>query len=202
MSVKEIYLKAVKGIRSYKQQIDNHKSSERYGADIVSTYNNIGLIIEELTDELDRVFSSDKLCDAFFSDDELQDFLSDNLTELFNEYEEFKKKKKCEEKVALAYEWLFQVMLLTTDDEDIKSRITLNANDITLFINKKSPVKAGDIQVGNRVKIRIKSDGSTEELFVIVDETIDNYIYAYLGDHQQESDLIIFPADRVFQVLR
>lgn len=193
------FKKALKSIEEYKKLIDGHKGSKEYGNDIVTKYNEIGYNIEELTNEIELIFNNDKSYEEYFNNDDLLDGVSDTLTEAFNNFSKLLSLKKCEEKVALAYEWLFEVMLFTTDDEDIKSRITLNSNGIKI----KTPSKkyTGTINEGDKVKVDLLSSGKTEEIILLVEELVDDFIYTYLGDKEDEHDLIIFKKELVTKVL-
>lgn len=190
---------ALKSIEEYKKLIDNHKGSKDYGNEIVTKYNEIGYNIEELTNEIEEIFNNEKSYEKYFNNDDLLDEVSDSLTDAFNSFSKLLSLKKCEEKVALAYEWLFEVMLFTTDDEEIKSRITLNSNGIKV----KTPTKkyTGAIKEGDKVKITILSTGKSEDITLIAEEIVDDFIYTYLGDKEDEHDLIIFNKELVNKVI-
>ncbi len=198
MSINSLLELSVESIRKYKILIDEHKGSKEYGNDIVSCYNTLGENIEALTEEIEDVFGNDERYNNHFENDEVQDDISLWLNKAFNEYELLKEEKSCEEKVALAYEYLFEVMLFTSDDEEIKSKITLNNNDITLLKNPNPITET--INEKSVVLVKVKSEGKTEEMFLEIEETIDDFLYSYLGDKENEEDLIIFPIDRVFSV--
>lgn len=198
MSIVSLLEISVDSIRKYKKLIDSHDSSKEYGSDIVNAYNTLGENIEALSEEVEEIFNSDKKYQSLFEDDDIQDSISNWLNSTFTEYEDLKKQKRCEEKVALAYEWLFEVMLFTTDDEDIKSKITLNSNGISLVKNTKD--LSDKLKEGSKVLLKIKSEGKVEEMFLVVEEIIDDYIYSYLGDAENEHDLIIYPRECIFKI--
>lgn len=198
MSIKSLLELSIGSIREYKGLIDSHKSNKEYGNDIVSSYNTLGENIEALSVEIEEIFSKDKLYNDHFEDDDIQDYISDQLNEVFEEYEALKKQKNCEEKVALAYEWLFEVMLFTSDDEELKSKITLNSNDIKMQPRDSGTI--GEIKEKSKVSVKIQYDGKTEDIYLVVEEIIDDYLYCYLGDKENEQDLIIFSIDKVFKV--
>ncbi|OQY38376.1 MAG: hypothetical protein B6229_06065 [Spirochaetaceae bacterium 4572_7] len=89
-------------------------------------------------------------------------------------------------------------MLFTSDDEDIKSKITLNSNNIELSKNN-NPITS-PLTEGMKVLLKIIVDGKTEDMYVIIEEILDDYIYSYIGDKENEEDLIIFPIDCIFVV--
>jgi len=198
MSIKSLLEISIDSIKNYKTLIDGHKSNKEYGNDIVSAYNILGDNIEALSEEIDDIFSSDESYTTHFESDDIQDYISFQLNNAFDDYEELKKQKKCEEKVSLAYEWLFEVMLFTTDDEELKSKITLNKNDIKIIDSK---VNLSDkIKEKSRVKIEIEYDGQIEDIVLVVEEIVDDYLYCYLGDKENEEDLIIFNSNKVLEV--
>lgn len=198
MEIINNFKKALKAIDEYKSMIDNHKGSKDYGNDIVTKYNEIGYNIETLTSEIEDIFTDEKKYDEYFENDELLDEISDTLTDAFNKFSKLLSLKKCEEKVALAYEWLFEVMLFTTDDEEIKSRITLNSNGIKVKSNSKP--FSGDVKEGDKVKIAIISSGKEEDITLVAEEIVDDFIYTYLGDKEDEHDLIIFNKEVIRKV--
>lgn len=198
MSIKSLVEISIDSIKNYKTLIDNHKGSRDYGNDIVSSYNFVGENIEALSEEIEDIFSDDKRYSEHFESDDIQDFLSEQLNLAYDEYEKLKNQKKCEEKIALAYEWFFEVMLFTTDDEEIKSKITLNSNNITLIPNTRE--NNFDIKEKSKVLIKISDYGKTEEMYLVVEEVVDDYLYSYLGDKDNEEDLIIFHKENVFKV--
>lgn len=198
MSIKSLLELSIDSIRTYKKLIDQHTSNKPYGNDIVSSYNLLGENIEALAEGIEEIFSNDKNYTEHFESDDIQDYISLQLNAIFDEYEELKKQKKCEEKVSLAYEWLFEVLLFTCDDEDIKSKITLNSNEISLVENFNTLDK--DVTEKSRILVKIDYDGDIEEIYLVVEEVVDDYIYSYLGDKENEEDLIIFNKNRVFSV--
>lgn len=198
MSIVSLLEISVDSIRKYKKLIDGHDSSKEYGSDIVNAYNTLGENIEALTEEVEEIFNSNKKYESLFEDDNIQDSISDWLNSAFTEYENLKKQKRCEEKVALAFEWLFEVMLFTTDDEDIKSKITLNSNGISLVKNTNE--LKGKLKEGSKVLLKVKSEGKVEEMYLIVEEIVDDYVYSYLGDVENEHDLIIYSRECIFNI--
>lgn len=201
MSIVSLLELSIESIQKYKNMIDNHKSNKDYGSDIVNCYNNAGENLQALSDEVESIFNNDKLYNQLFEDDDVQDAISNWLNIAYNNYEKFKKQKNCEEKVALAYEWLFEIMLFTTDDEEIKSKITLNSNDIYLVDNNSvDSIDKSSIKEKSKVLVKAESAGKTEDFFLIVDEVIDDYLYSYIGDASNEEDLIIYPISKVFLV--
>lgn len=198
MSIKSLLEISIDSIRTYKKLIDQHNSNKEYGNDIVSSYNLLGENIEALSEEIEEIFSNDKSYIEHFESDDIQDFISLQLNNIYNEYENLKNQKQCEEKVALAYEWLFEVMLFTCDDEEIKSKITLNSNDILLMENTLNSNQ--EIKEKSRIMVKINYDRKIEDIFLIVEEIVDDYIYSYIGDKENEEDLIIFNKNRVFSV--
>lgn len=198
MSIISLLELSIISIEKYKTLIDGHKSNKEYGSDIVSSYNVIGENIEALSQEIEDIFSNDELYNSHFESDEIQDDLSSQLNTAFERYEDLKDQKKSEEKVSLAYEWLFEVMLFTMDDEELKSKFTLNSNDI-----KMQPRDAGiigEITEQSKVCVKIQYDGKTEDVYLAIEEIVDDYLYCYLGDKENEQDLIIFSVDKVFKV--
>lgn len=198
MSIISLLELSVESIRTYKKLINEHTGNKDYGNDIVATYNILGENIESLNEAVEEVFANENKYEEHFEDDEIQDSISLWLNKVFSEYEELKKQKRCEEKVALAYEYLFEVMLFTSDDEDIKSKITLNSNNIELSKNN-NPITS-PLTEGMKVLLKIIVDGKTEDMYVIIEEILDDYIYSYIGDKENEEDLIIFPIDCIFVV--
>lgn len=200
MSIVSLLELSIESIKMYKTMIDSHNSNKEYGSDIVNCYNVAGENLEALSDEVEAIFNNDKRYNELFENDDIQDSISLFLNKAFSDYDDLRKKKNCEEKVALAYEWLFEIMLFTTDDEDIKSKITLNINGISLLDNNESEIETAYIEEKSRVMVKVKSDSKIEEVYLIVDEVIDNYLYSYLGDASNEEDLIIYPSTKVFLV--
>lgn len=198
MDIISLFKQSLKSIEDYKKMIDNHKSNKEYGNDIVSKYNEIGTNIEHLTEIIENTFSNDTLYESFFDDDSTIDEISNILNSAFNNYSRLISLKKCEEKVALAYEWLFEVMLFTTDNEEIKSRITLNSNGIKL-IKPSNPFK-DDVKEGDKVSVTISASGISEKLTLVVEEVVDDFIYSYIGDNSDEHDLIIFNKDNINRI--
>lgn len=198
MSVSSLLEISIDSIRTYKRLIDNHKSNKDYGNDIVSAYNVLGDNIEALSEEIEEIFSNDDLYNKHFESDEIQDNISNQLNIAFDEYELHKDQKRCEEKIALAYEWLFEVMLFTMDDEELKSKITLNNNDISMQPRDSGTI--GEIKEKSVVSVKVQYDGKTEDLSLVVEEIVDDYLYCYLGDKENEEDLVIFSIDKVFAV--
>lgn len=198
MSVISLLEISIESINKYKKLIDNHNSSKEYGSDIVNAYNNIGDNIEALSEEISDIFNSDDRYNEHFENDCIQDSISEWLNRAFEDYDKLKNQKKCEEKVALAYEWLFEVMLFTSDDEEIKSKITLNSNGIILKSNK-NPVTE-KINSDSKVLVKVFSGGKTEDMYLKVEEVVDDYLYSYIGDMDNEEDLIIYPSTSVFKI--
>lgn len=198
MSIKSLLELSLDSIRKYKNLIDCHKGSKDYGNDIVSSYNLLGENIEALSEEIEEIFSKDDLYISHFESDDIQDYISDQLNKAFDEYENLMQMKRCEEKVSLAYEWLFEVMLFASDDEELKSKITLNNNDIKMQPRDSGTI--GEIRENSKVSVKIQYEGKTEDMFLVVEEIVDNYLYCYLGDKENEEDLIIFSTDKVFMV--
>lgn len=198
MSITSLLEMSIDSIKTYKRLIDNHKSNKDYGNDIVSSYNVLGDNIEALSEEIEEIFSNDDLYNKHFESDEIQDNISNQLNIAFDEYELHKDQKRCEEKIALAYEWLFEVMLFTMDDEELKSRITLNNNDISMQPRDSGTI--GEINEKSVVSVKVQYDGKTEDLSLVVEEIVDDYLYCYLGDKENEEDLVIFSIDKVFSV--
>lgn len=198
MSIKSLLEISIDSIRTYKRLIDNHKSNKDYGNDIVSSYNIIGENIEALSEEIEDIFSNDTSYNQHFESDDIQDNISKQLNLAFDEYEIHKDQKRCEEKIALAYEWLFEVMLFTMDDEELKSKITLNSNDISMQPRDSGTI--GNIEEQSVVLVKVQYDGKTEDLSLVVEEIVDDYLYCYLGDKEKEEDLVIFSVDKVFKV--
>ncbi|MBN2619034.1 MAG: hypothetical protein JXR64_12045 [Spirochaetales bacterium] len=197
MSIKSLLELSINSINNYRKLIENNKSKD-FGSEIISAYNILGENIESLTLEIEEIFSSDKLYEKHFENDDIQDFISDQLNDAFDLYEDLIKSGNCEEKVALAYEWLFEVMLFTTDDEHIKSRITLNKNGITLQDNLGKNIP--NINEKSKVMVKVESGKEIEEIYLAVEEIVDDYLYCYIGDKNDENDLIIFPIEKVFKV--
>ncbi|MGL1891916.1 MAG: hypothetical protein OCD02_09835 [Spirochaetaceae bacterium] len=198
MSIKSLLEISIDSIRKYKKLIDGHTGNKEYGNDIVSSYNIIGDNIEAISEEIEEIFSNDKSYQEHFESDDIQDFISLQLNSIFDEYEILIQNKACEEKVALAYEWLFEVLLFTCDDEEIKSKITLNSNHVELLdsgldFNNKIIEKS-------KVQVKVKSAGKVEELYLVVEEIVDDFLYSYIGDNENEDDLIIYPITKVFKV--
>ena len=198
MSIISLLELSVESIRTYKKLIDEHTGSKDYGNDIVSAYNILGDNIESLNDAIEEIFADDNKYEKHFENDEIQDSISKWLHIVFDEYKELKKQKRCEEKVALAYEYLFEVMLFTSDDEDIKSKITLNSNNIELSKNPQNITTP--LREGMKVLIKVIVDKKDEDMYVVVEEILDDYIYSYIGDKENEEDLVIFPIDRIFAI--
>lgn len=190
MDILTLFKRSLKSIEDYKKMIDSHKGNKEYGNDIVNKYNEIGYNIEELTNLIEEIFSNDETYEDYFNNDDLVENISKNLTEAFNNFSKLLSLKKCEEKVALAYEWLFEVMLFTTDNEEIKSRITLNSNGIKLKTPKNK--FTGEVNEGDKIVVTVASVGKTDDLIIVAEEIVDDFIYAYLGDKEDEHDLIIF----------
>lgn len=200
MSIVSLLELSIESIKEYKIMIDSHNSNKEYGSDIVNCYNIAGENLEALSDEVESIFNSDRKYNELFESDDIQDSISLFLNKAFNDYDDLRKKKNCEEKVALAYEWLFEIMLFTTDDEEIKSKITLNTNGVSLLDNPDFKLKSLMIKEKSKVMVKVQSNGKTEEIYLVVDEIIDDYLYSYLGDSSNEEDLIIFPSSKVFLV--
>lgn len=190
MDILTLFKRSLKSIEDYKKMIDSHKGNKEYGNDIVNKYNEIGYNIEELTNFIEEIFSNDKTYEDYFNNDDLVENISKSLTEAFNSFSKLLSLKKCEEKVALAYEWLFEVMLFTTDNEEIKSRITLNSNGIKLKTPKNKFI--GDIKEGDKIVVTVTTVGKSDDLIIVAEEVVDDFIYAYIGDKEDEHDLIIF----------
>lgn len=190
MSILTLFNKSLKSIEQYKKMIDSHKGNKEYGNDIVNKYNEIGYNIEELTNFIEETFSDDEKYEDYFNNDELVEDISKSLTEAFNSFSKLLSLKRCEEKVALAYEWLFEVMLFTTDNEEIKSRITLNSNGIKLKTPKNK--YSGEIKEGDKIVVTVSSLGKSDDLILVAEEVVDDFIYSYIGDKEDEHDLIIF----------
>lgn len=199
MSIISLVELAVNSINEYIELIKNHNREKEYGSDIVSSYNVLGENIEALSQEVEEIFSKDNLYIEHFESDEIQDYISDQLNRSFNNYLTLKQIRETEEKILLAFEWFFEVMLFTCDDEEIKSRITLDKNGITI-IEPKKPV-ADSITEGSKIIITIKSGSMTDDIILEVEEIVDDYIYCYLGDNEDENELIIFNKSSVRKVL-
>lgn len=199
MDIISLFKESLKSIEDYKKMIDNHNSNKEYGSDIVTKYNEVGTNIEKLTEIIEEIFSNDESYEAFFNNDSIIDEISNILNSAFNNFSRLLSLKKCEEKVALAYEWLFEVMLFTTDDEEIKSRITLNSNGIKMI--KPTTSFIGNIKEGDKISVTISSSGKSEQLTLIAEEIVDNFVYSYIGDNTDEHDLIIFDKEYISKVL-
>lgn len=198
MSIISLVELAMNSINEYKTLVSNHNKDKEYGSDIVSSYNVLGENIEALSQEVEEIFSRDKSYIEHFENDEIQDFISDELNKAFKNYLIVKKNKNSEEKILLAYEWLFEVLLFTCDDEEIKSKITLDKNGITLVSPADSCTE--DIKENSKVVVRIKSGNMEDEVSMNVEEIVDDYLYCYLGDNEKEEDLIIFHRSYVTKV--
>lgn len=200
MSIISLVELAINSINEYKTLVSNHNREKEYGSDIVSSYNVLGENIEALSQEVEEIFSKDKSYIEHFESDEIQDFISEELNRAFNEYQKVKSDKNSEEKILLAYEWLFEVLLFTCDDEEIKSKITLDKNDITIMppLSDNSNV----IKENSKIVIKIKSGNMSDEVSLNVEEIVDDYLYCYLGDNENEEDLIIFHKSNVSKVVR
>lgn len=199
MSIISLVELAINSIDEYKTLVQNHNKQKEYGSDIVSTYNVLGENIEALSQEVEEIFSRDDSYIEHFENDEIQDFISDELNKAFGTYIKVKRDKNSEEKILLAYEWLFEVLLFTCDDEEIKSRITLDKNDITIV--KPQASFSGTIKDHSKVIIMIKSGKMSDEISLVVEEMVDDFLYCYLGDNENEEDLIIFHKDNVLKVI-
>lgn len=199
MSIISLVELAINSIDEYKTLVQNHNKQKEYGSDIVSTYNVLGENIEALSQEVEEIFSRDESYIEHFENDEIQDFISDELNKAFETYIKVKRDKNSEEKILLAYEWLFEVLLFTCDDEEIKSRITLDKNDITIV--KPQASFSGTINDHSKVIIMIKSGKMSDEISLVVEEMVDDFLYCYLGDNENEEDLIIFHKDNVLKVI-
>ena len=178
--------------------IVNNKQNREYSSEIVSAFNIIGDNIEALSVEVEEIFKSDERYHELFENDETQDYISDSLNTSFVNYKKYETSTVCEEKVLLAYEWLFEVLLFTTDDEEIKSLITVNSNHITLLETDKI---IDNIKENSKIVIKILDGKKIEELCLLVEEIVDGYVYSYLSDNAIESDLIIIPFKNIFTVI-
>lgn len=199
MSIISLVELAINSIDEYKTLVSNHNKEKEYGSDIVSSYNILGENIEALSQEVEEIFSKDKSYVEHFESDDIQDFISEELNRAFKNYLLVKKDKNSEEKILLAYEWLFEVLLFTCDDEEIKSKITLDKNGIKLVPPKNS--NKSEIKEGSTVVVTIKSGNMEDEVSMNVEEVVDDYIYCYLGDNENEEDLIIFHKSVVLKVV-
>ena len=94
MSIKSLLEISVDSIRKYKNLIDGHNNNKEYGNDIISSYNIIGENIEALSEGIEEIFSNDKNYVEHFERDDIQDFLSLQHNDDFEEYEELKKQKR------------------------------------------------------------------------------------------------------------
>lgn len=200
MSIISLVELAINSINEYKTLVSNHNREKEYGSDIVSSYNVLGENIEALSQEVEEIFSKDKSYIEHFESDEIQDFISDELNRAFKEYQKVKSDKNSEEKILLAYEWLFEVLLFTCDDEEIKSKITLDKNEVTLIPPKSQCEKT--VKESSKVVVTIKSGNMSDAISLNVEEIVDDYLYCYLGDNENEEDLIIFHKSYVSKVVR
>lgn len=198
MSIKSLLELSLSSINEYQKMVERNIGKNEYGSDVVSCYNTLGENIEALSSEIEDIFSDDDKYINHFEDDDIQDYLSDNLNIAFEEYLKLKNRAKCEEKIILAYEWLFEIMLFTTDDEELKSKITLSKNDIEMVDSSNTVTR--ELSAGDKISVRISYDSKIEDITLDIEDVVDDYIYSYLGDKENEDDLIIFNKSKVYKV--